>query len=99
MTVSSVFALVIASGPSQYHTMCAIGKYANVNQSPMKRRMAENFIRSANAPMINAGVIAANVNWNATKIYSGITTPLLNVAATESGVMPLKNALLKPPKT
>ena len=54
-------------------------------------------MRSANAPIIKAGVIAAKVNWKATKINSGITTPLLKVAPTESSVIPLKNNLLKPP--
>ena len=77
--------------------MCAIGKYANVNQITKNISTAENFIRSANAPIIKAGVIAAKVNWKATNINSGMTTPLLNVAPTESGVMPLKNNLLKPP--
>ena len=97
MTVSNDLASVMASGPSQYHTMCAIGKYANVNQMIKNKSTAENFIRSANAPIIKAGVIAAKVNWKATKINSGITTPLLKVAPTESGVIPLKNNLLKPP--
>ena len=64
----------------------------------MNTKIAENFIRSANAPIISAGVIAANVSWKATNTSSGMTTPLLNVAPTESGVMPSKKALPKPPK-
>jgi hypothetical protein len=38
----------------------------------MNAKTAENFIRSAKAPTIKAGVIAANVNWKATKVNSGI---------------------------
>ena len=64
----------------------------------MNAKIAENFIRSAKAPIISAGVIAAKVSWKATNTSSGITTPLLKVAPTESGVMPAKNALAKPPK-
>jgi hypothetical protein len=41
--------------------------------------------------------MAAKVAWKATKVSSGITTPLLKVAATESGVMPLRNSLSSPP--
>jgi hypothetical protein len=58
---------------------------------------AENLMRSAKAPTISAQVMAANVAWKATKLSSGMTTPLLKVAATESGVMPDRNTLLKPP--
>ena len=41
--------------------------------------------------------MAANVAWNAAKVYSGITTPLLKVAATESGVIPKKKILSNEP--
>jgi len=46
--------------------MCAIGRYAKVNQSNINTNMAENLTRSANAPMIRAGVMAENVSWKAT---------------------------------
>ncbi len=78
---ASVAASLIPSGPGQNQTMCAIGRYANVNQSTANSSTAENFARSANEPTISATVIAANVAWNTTKSNSGITTPLLNVAA------------------
>ena len=64
----------------------------------MNSSTAENLMRSAKAPMIRAGVMAANVSWNTTYTYSGITTPLLQVATTESGVMPLRNIFERPPK-
>ena len=43
-------------------------------------------MRSAKAPTMRQVVIAANVPWNAMKVSSGRYTPLLNVAATDSGV-------------
>ena len=54
-------------------------------------------MRSANEPTIKQQVMAANVAWKATNDSSGMTTPLLKVAATESGVMPLRNSLSNPP--
>ena len=54
-------------------------------------------MRSAKAPTISAQVMAAKVAWKATNVSSGMTTPLLKVAATESGVMPFRNSLSKPP--
>ena len=44
-----------------------------------------------------AGVMAAKVSWNTTKVSSGITTPSEKVAAVESGVTPARNSLSKPP--
>ena len=38
-------------------------------------------MRSAKAPTISAQVIPANVAWKAAKTISGMTTPLLKVAA------------------
>ena len=55
-------------------------------------------MRSAKAPTISATVMAAKVPWKATKVSSGITTPLLKVAAMESGVMPLSMILSRLPK-
>src|SRR5262249_8277939 len=63
---STTFAAVYASGPAQYHTMCATGQYENVNHNTAKRSTAENLMRSAKAPRIRQTVIAANVAWNAT---------------------------------
>ena len=58
---------------------------------------AENLTRSANEPTIKVQVIAAKVAWNAAKVKSGMYTPLLKVAATESGVIPLKKSLSNDP--
>ena len=38
----------------------------------MKISSAENFMRSAKAPQISAGVMMAKVIWNIEKTYSGI---------------------------
>src|SRR5262249_37453051 len=94
---------VYASGPGQYHTMCAIGAYEKVNHSTMNSSTALNFMRSANAPTIRQQVIAANVAWNATNTSSGIATPLLNVAPAVNSAFtgsnrPFMNTRLKPPK-
>src|SRR6185369_15613664 len=99
---STTLAVVYASGPIQNQTMCAIGRYENVNQSTVKTNTAENLTRSANPPRINAQVIAAKVAWKATKASSGMTTPLLNVAAVENSPftasnVPFKNNRSNPP--
>ena len=59
----------------------------------MNTSIAENFIRSANAPTIRAGVMIANVNWYIMNTVSGIV-PLI-----ASTVRPFRNALPKPPMT
>jgi hypothetical protein len=38
----------------------------------MKTRKVENFLRSANAPVMRAGVITANIIWNSMKAVWGI---------------------------
>jgi hypothetical protein len=64
----------------------------------MNSSTAENLMRSAKAPTIRPQVMAAKAPWKATKMNSGTTTPLLKVAATESGVMPFRNSLSRLPK-
>ncbi len=54
-------------------------------------------MRSANAPTMSAGVIAAKVSWKARKDISGIATPLVKVSAVVSLVTPARNAFEKPP--
>ena len=39
---------------------------------PMNQSIAENFMRSANAPVISAGVMIAKVIWNVMNTVSGI---------------------------
>ena len=68
-----------------------------MNQIATNNSTAENLIRSAKAPTISAQVMAAKVAWKATKVSSGITTPLLKVAAIESGVIPLRKILSRLP--
>ena len=43
--------------------MCAMGEYTHTDHSTRNTAMAENFIRSANAPVISAGVMMANMSW------------------------------------
>src|SRR6185295_1206112 len=57
-------ASVYASGPAQNHTMCATGRYENVNQMTRNTSTAENLMRSTIDPRIRQHVIAANVAWN-----------------------------------
>jgi hypothetical protein len=51
----------------QPNTMCAIGKYTISAHNGRKSTQAENFIRSATAPLIRAAVMTAKVIWNITK--------------------------------
>ena len=48
-------------------------------------------MRSANAPIINAGVMMANIAWNITKTYSGI------VPKSVSGPIPARPSLARSP--
>ncbi len=48
--------------PPLPHTMCASGAYTTRNHSTMNSTVPLNFIRSAVAPVISAGVITANIN-------------------------------------
>ena len=57
----------------------------------MNQSIAENFMRSANAPVISAGVMIAKVIWNVMKTLSGI------VPLSASTVMPSRNSREKPP--
>ncbi|MND01523.1 hypothetical protein D3C83_205490 [compost metagenome] len=56
-----------------------------------------NFTRSANAPTISAQVMHANAPWNTKNTSSGITTPLVKVAAIELAVSPSAKTRSKPP--
>ena len=64
-----------------------------VTQSRQNSTTAENFMRSAKAPTMRAGVIAAKVIWKQTNTYSGM------VPLSVSLVMPARKALEKPPKS
>src|SRR5580692_2740865 len=58
--------------PPLPHTMCAIGAYTRKNHSVMNSSVPENFMRSAVAPVISAGVIIANINWYTINVICGI---------------------------
>src|SRR5215469_1817571 len=51
------------SNPPFPHTMCASGKYTRNAHNTVNSNIALNFMRSANAPEINAGVMMANMSW------------------------------------
>ena len=60
----------------------------------MNHIIAENFMRSAIAPQISAGVMIANVIWKHMNTDSGIVGAAL---ATESVLMPISSMREKPP--
>ena len=57
----------------------------------MNRSIAENFMRSTNAPMISAGVMIAKVAWKVKNTDSGMVSVRLSL------LTPLSIALDKPP--
>jgi hypothetical protein len=68
----------------------------------MNSSTAENLMRSAKAPTIRQQVMAAKVAWKTTNTISGITTPLLKVAAFANSPLtgsntPFKNTRERPP--
>ena len=54
------------------HTQCAIGEYTRTDHSVRSISHPENFIRSAKAPVIRAGVMMANISWNAMNTDAGM---------------------------
>src|SRR5882724_11785674 len=52
--------------------MYASGAYTTTNQSVRKSTVPPNFIRSAVAPVISAGVMIANISWYTMKVICGI---------------------------
>ena len=52
--------------------MWASGAYTTRNHSTMNSTVPLNLMRSAVAPVINAGVITANINWYTIKVICGI---------------------------
>ena len=60
----------------------------------MNHISAENFIRSAKAPVISAGVMMAKVIWNIMKTDSGMVAAS---ALTESIAMPCSSTRSRPP--
>ncbi len=65
-----------------------------IDQRIVKRTKEPNRLRSAKAPVMSAGVIAANISWNIANNMNGIVT-----AYTADGAWPtpLKKAKSRPP--
>ena len=59
------------SQPTGANTQWAMGAYTRTSQAPRKTTQARNFIRSAMAPVMRAGVMMANIIWKATKAKGG----------------------------
>ena len=57
------------------HTMCAMGEYTRSDQAMVKTTKAAKRLRSANAPLMSAGVMAANIIWNVAKSTKGMLPP------------------------
>ena len=53
-----------------------------MSQIPRNQNHAENFMRSAMAPVINAGVMIANISWNTENDSGGIGNAPKPVAGT-----------------
>src|SRR5262245_395391 len=58
--------------PAGENTQCATGVYTKTNQIATNANQAANFIRSAIAPVIRAGVMTANISWNAMNANGGM---------------------------
>src|SRR5947209_10700656 len=54
----------LPSQPPCPHTQCASGSYTNVAHNRLNRTNALKRLRSANAPLMSAGVMTANINRN-----------------------------------
>ena len=54
------------------HTQCATGEYTRTDQSVSIINQPPNFIRSANAPVMRAGVMMANMSWKAMYTVAGM---------------------------
>ena len=63
-------------------TQCASGEYTRIDHRVSTTSHPENFMRSANAPVISAGVMMANISWNAMNTVAGM------VGAREEGAAP-----------
>src|SRR5438132_12065731 len=59
------------SQPPVPQTQCAIGSYTSVDQRSAKMTYALKLTRSANAPVMSAGVMTANIIWNAMNAWCG----------------------------
>ena len=60
------------SQPSDAQTQCAIGEYTKIDHRMVKMTKLAKRFRSAKAPVMRAGVMAANISWNAANRMNGI---------------------------
>src|SRR6478609_5267019 len=60
------------SQPSDAQTQWAIGEYTRIDQRIVNSTNEAKRLRSAKAPVISAGVIAANISWKAANRTKGI---------------------------
>ncbi len=64
--------------------MWAIGAYTRTSHTEMNTAYAENFRRSAVAPVISAGVMIANVIWNAQNSTNGMVKKARKLSGCDS---------------
>src|SRR4051794_34601786 len=62
----------ISASQPPANTQCATGAYTRTSHTEMNTAYDVNFSRSAVAPVINAGVMIANVIWNAQNSTNGM---------------------------
>jgi hypothetical protein len=62
----------LRSQPPSPHTQWASGSYTRVAHASTKMMKVENFLRSAKAPVMRAGVITANIIWKSMKAWWGM---------------------------
>ena len=62
---------MLCSQPPAPQTQCASGSYTKVAHRRLNSTNALNRLRSAKAPVINAGVITANIIWKTMKAWWG----------------------------
>jgi hypothetical protein len=61
----------------------------NVAHSTVNSRKAENFLRSAKAPVISAGVMMANIIWNSMKTWWGMVFEYVSKGSTPTPRRPI----------
>ena len=64
---------------------------------PMNQSIAENFIRSANAPTMSAGVMMAKVSWNIWNTDSGMVPSTVSTLTFDSSTLPMPTKALSAP--
>src|ERR1700677_1933363 len=83
--------------------MCAMGAYTRSDHADRNSSIAENFMRSANAPAISAGVMMAKVIWNMAYTDSGTVSPRCDTVSWLevspcTNFIPLSSTRSQPPK-